>query len=848
MRSRRSRPSPPSVTGDAFDNVLPFRRRVLLGSLVAGLALVFVAGGLALHQYDDARQSAANDARARVILAGTMIDSYFSGQLQTLTSIAKSPPVRARDAAAMQAYFERLESPRPGPFVGGLGWIDAHGIERVSTSAVAVGLRLSDRSYFKQVMATDAPFVSEGIAARSTRRHIVVMAVPTHDASGRPTGVLAGALLVNAFAVDRGSADLGYAGLSVLDRRGRAVLDDFAQPRNMALWRRLQQTQVGFLADVRGLDGRGNHLVAYASASIPGWTIAIDRPRSAVFAAARRGLMLELALIAAAAAVAFCVICWLLLRARREADRQSARARQRDELSHALGAASFAAEVSTGLAAALATAHPGALAVVALEAADHLGLELAAVQGAVLSQTLVPDLVTAHATTVAYESGTAIALPTEACLREQYPEVHAACDGAVRSLYCAPMHAPGGRAIGALCLLFGDERALDEREQAHIAWCAEEATQALDRARSYEHEHAVAVSLQRSLLAQELPEIDGLELLGRYQAGGAGLEVGGDWYDVVRRSDGIVHISVGDVAGRGVTAAVLMGQMRNAFRAYAYDHVSPAEILRRMRRHITGDEMATAACLAIDPYTQQLTYASAGHPPSLLRNGRSGAVARLDAAGAPPLGFAQAEMIREADVALPPHSTLVAYTDGLIERRGWSIDVGIDLLADLLAASEGLGAEPLARKIVEDVAATVASGDDVALLIVRLGGAPARMDVEVPSDPAALAGLRRRLRGWLDLRGLDEDERDDAVLSVSEACNNAIEHGYRGGAGSIRLVLDHRPGELEITIEDHGIWQEPNANPDRGRGLQIMRAVMHEAKIEHAAHGTRVVLVQRLGY
>ena len=149
-------------------------------------------------------------------------------------------------------------------------------------------------------------------------------------------------------------------------------------------------------------------------------------------------------------------------------------------------------------------------------------------------------------------------------------------------------------------------------------WYAEEAAQALVRARSFEHEHAVAVSLQRGLLSEELPAIEGVDLLGHYEAGSAGLEVGGDWYDVVRRSDGIVQISVGDVAGRGLAAAVLMGQMRNAFRAYVYDHSSPAEVLRRMQRHVTGEAMATAVCIALDPYTRRLTYASAGHPPSLL--------------------------------------------------------------------------------------------------------------------------------------------------------------------------------------------------------------------------------------
>ena len=195
-----------------------------------------------------------------------------------------------------------------------------------------------------------------------------------------------------------------------------------------------------------------------------------------------------------------------------------------------------------------------------------------------------------------------------------------------------------------------------------------------------------------------------MELIGRYNAGGAGLEVGGDWYDAVRRSDGIVHVTVGDVAGHGVTAAVLMGQLRNAFRAHAYEHTSPAELLRRMLRHVDEDEMATALCLTLDPYTQELTYASAGHPPSLLVDGNAAAVSRLAHALAPPLGYVQASAIREATVELPAGATLVAYTDGLVERRGWSIDAGIDLLASVVGSSSSLGAEPLADRIFEEVA------------------------------------------------------------------------------------------------------------------------------------------------
>ncbi|HEY3614661.1 MAG TPA: SpoIIE family protein phosphatase [Gaiellales bacterium] len=833
-------PAPPALEV-AFGGSIPFRRRLLLGALVAGILFVCVAGALAWRQYDDARTNEVNNARTRVLLTAGIFDEYFSGQVTTLESIAQSPSVRALDQGAMTEYLRRVAA----PFAGGLGWADTRGVLRVSTNGVpARRLSVSDRSYFRHVMTTGASFVSEGVTARGTHKKVIIMAVPTHDLHGRISGVLAGVLPIDGFDVRGGGLGLGFNGYAVLDRSGNELLTGFEHPRNSALVARLQHDQIGLASGVRGLDGGHDHVVAFATATVPGWTIVIDRSRSSIFAAARRGLVLELALIAAVASVVFFLIGWLLVRARRDAESQGTRARQRDDLAHALGAASYATEVARGLAVGLATAFPDALAVVALEPDDRLGLELVATEGSGPASALVSELIVAA--TRAYESGTPFAVVDAEHLRNELPELHAAVRGSVHALHCEPLRSGSGRAIGALCLVFAGERTLDANERAHVAWYAEETALALDRARSFEHEHTVAINLQRSLLAQDLPAIDGVELLARYQAGSAGMEVGGDWYDVVRRADGIVHISVGDVAGRGIIAAVLMGQMRHAFRAYAYDHVSPAELLRRMRRHVSGEEMATAVCLTLDPYTQELTYASAGHPPSLVIDGSGAAAIRLDRAGAPPLGFADADAIHEAEVAVATDSTLVAYTDGLIEHRGWSIDVGIDLLADVLAASSSLAPEALGARIIHDVAGRVDSGDDVALLIVRLAGVPERMDIEIPSDPAALAGLRRRLRGWLELRGLTADERDDAVLSVSEACNNAIEHGYQGGSGTIRLLLEHAGGELVITIEDHGAWRTPTPDPERGRGIQIMRALMTDAHFEHAAGGTRVTLTRRL--
>ncbi|MDX6627941.1 MAG: hypothetical protein QOH00_187 [Gaiellales bacterium] len=847
---RRSGAVAPPDIEDAYGGGPPLRRRLLVTGLVAGLALVGVAGGLARHQYDDARRSAVNDARARVILASAMLDSYFGGELSTLGAVAESPPVLAGDTRSMRAYFARIAPPGGGPFAGGLGWADVHGVLRASSStSTEVGLNVSDRSYFRAVTRTGASYVSEGLAARRTHRRIIVLAVPTRDARGELTGVLAGALFLEGFRINSGSFDLGFNGLAVLDRRGRAVLAGFARPRNAALARELQQRQVGLLPNARGLDGDAGHLVAFSTAQLPGWTIAIDRPRSAVFAAAWRGLVLDLALLAAAAAIAFAVIGRLLLRARREAEDRSARARQRGELSHAFSAASLAHEVASGLATGLATAFPGAIAIVALEGLDRRALELssASVDSWPVSAEAT-DLVVARVSTRSYESGFAFAVDSEQRLVDELPELHDALGGACRSLYAAPLRIRGSRATGALCLLFADERSLSEGDRAHVAWYADEAAQALTRARTYEHEHAVAMSLQRSLLAQVLPQIEGVELLGHYEAGSAGLEVGGDWYDVVRCADGTVHISVGDVAGHGLAAAVLMGQMRNAFRAYAYDHASPAEVLRRMSRHVPGDALATALCMTFDPFTRELTYASAGHPPSLLLAGESGGVSRLDQACAPPLGAAEAQAVHEVAVALPEGATVLAYTDGLVERRDWSLDVGIDLLASVLASSSGTTSGALASRVVHEVAGLVGSGDDIAFLIIRACDIPARMDIEISSDPAALAGLRRRLRSWLALRGLHEDEREDAVLSICEACNNAIEHGYRGLSGTIRLVIDHADGTLQIMVEDHGVWRPPVPDPARGHGFQIMRAAMHEARLEHEPGRTRVLLRQRLAH
>ena len=197
-------------------------------------------------------------------------------------------------------------------------------------------------------------------------------------------------------------------------------------------------------------------------------------------------------------------------------------------------------------------------------------------------------------------------------------------------------------------------------------------------------------------------------------------------------------------------------------------------------------------------------------------------------------------------VELPAGGTLVAYTDGLVERRGWSIDTGIDLLASVVGAAASLGVAPMADRIFEEVTPHIGSHDDIALLIVRLLEVPQRMDIELAGDPAELADLRRRLRRWLELRGLDRAQRDDAILAVSEACNNAIEHAYPGEPGSIHLLVEHRDDALAIRISDRGTWRPTSPSFERGRGIPLMRAVMDVATIEHDGRGTSVTLSRLL--
>ena len=240
---------------------------------------------------------------------------------------------------------------------------------------------------------------------------------------------------------------------------------------------------------------------------------------------------------------------------------------------------------------------------------------------------------------------------------------------------------------------------------------------ALARARAYDEQRTVALALQRSILGPtDLPA----GFAARYEPASDTLEVGGDWYDVIALPDGRIGVVVGDVVGRGLPAAAVMGQLRSAGRVLLLENNTPAQVLTALDRFaalVTGARCSTAFCAVVDPRARILRYSSAGHPPAILVD-TAGAHRLLEHAQSRPLAVANGRYRPEADAALPAGSTLLLYTDGLVERRRESLGIGIGRAVTALAAGRELAPDDLADRLT---AALLADGhaDDAALLIYR---------------------------------------------------------------------------------------------------------------------------------
>ena len=240
------------------------------------------------------------------------------------------------------------------------------------------------------------------------------------------------------------------------------------------------------------------------------------------------------------------------------------------------------------------------------------------------------------------------------------------------------------------------------------------------RARLYEHEHRLVETLQRSLLLEQLPEIPGVQLAARYIPGEGDVRVGGDWYDVIQLPDGRLGLVIGDVAGHGIGSAVLMSQLRNALRAYALEHKVTSEVVQRLDTllyHLEPRALATMVYLIYDPETRSLTLTAAGHPYPLLA-GSDGQTRYLRGGRTLPLGAAEGTERKPQEVSVAAESTLILYTDGLIERRRSSLDDGFDKLAAVIDP-EVIDPDETCETIVQGLLGDGQPGDDVAILVMR---------------------------------------------------------------------------------------------------------------------------------
>ncbi|MET7882682.1 SpoIIE family protein phosphatase [Streptomyces avermitilis] len=375
--------------------------------------------------------------------------------------------------------------------------------------------------------------------------------------------------------------------------------------------------------------------------------------------------------------------------------------------------------------------------------------------------------------------------------REQDPDrARTALERGVHSLVSVPLRARSVSLGVANFYRTEDSPAFEPEDLSFAEELAARAAVAIDNARRFTREHAMAVTLQRSLLPRGQPEQDALEVAWRYLPAEAG--VGGDWFDVIPLPGGRVALVMGDVVGHGLHAAATMGRLRTAVHNFSTLDLPVDEVLGnlddlviRMDNEETADDaealegagVTGATCLyaIYEPVTGTCTVARAGHPdPIVVRP--DGTVTCPDVPASAPLGL-ESHPFETAELHLPEGSQLVLYTDGLVGDRTRDLDVGLDALRLALEGAGERTPEETCQAVIEALKPTHPS-DDIALLVARTRLFPPSRVAEwdVPPDPAVVPSVRARCREKLREWGLEESEFTTELI-LSELVTNAIRYG-----------------------------------------------------------------------
>lgn len=397
----------------------------------------------------------------------------------------------------------------------------------------------------------------------------------------------------------------------------------------------------------------------------------------------------------------------------------------------------------------------------------------------------------------------------------------------------------------ALWLELGASRWVSAEDRLLVTVLIGHLSLAMQHVRQFESARETSLTLQRALLPPMEPP-PGFAM--RYEPAVPPLEIGGDWYDVLPIGDHRIGMVVGDCVGRGLPAAAIMGQLRSSARALLINGAQPALVLEQLdlaARLIPNAYCTTVFLAILDTESGVLEYSNAGHMPAVLAGPNSGTTVLNDARSVP-LAVQRDEPRPQLSRRLPSGSTLMVFTDGLVERKHVSIDDGIIRAADVLVETMMLPLDAVADAVLRELSPAAGYDDDVAMVIYRHQQAPLHIETHAIADE--LASIRHRLADWLRAAEVPRDLIDDIVLVVNEACTNCVEHAYRGhGAGTTQLEVETVDGEIRARVTDQGSWKLPAINPgNSGRGLILMRAMSDTMEIDSTPTGTTVDITFRL--
>ncbi|MCF1592516.1 SpoIIE family protein phosphatase [Streptomyces muensis] len=406
-----------------------------------------------------------------------------------------------------------------------------------------------------------------------------------------------------------------------------------------------------------------------------------------------------------------------------------------------------------------------------------------------------------------------------------------------------------GRLLGTCVISFNHPRRLTGEERTLLTAISGLVAQAFDRARLYDSEHRRAQELQRGLLPRALPALPACTAAARYLPAGHGMEVGGDWYDVIPLSADQVALVVGDVMGHGLSEAATMGRLRTAVHTLADLELPPDEILSRLNEIVSDlgeDSYATCLYAIYDPTTRICTFARAGHPPPAVVH-PDGSVYLPETVPDPPLGVAEPPF-ETSQLQLPEGSLFVLYTDGLIESSQRDIDDGLTLLTELLSTAHSGGVDRICDTLIAGLLPADQQGidDDATLLVTRVRTLSADQIVSwaLPEDPRAAGEARAHVREQLSAWKLDDLAMSTELLA-SELVGNVVRHAK--GPIQLRLL---RSANLICEVSDGSLTtpriRRASETDEGGRGLQLVAALSQRWGTRYTATGKSIWTEQAL--